>query len=104
MSVQPEVFTPNGDGIDDRLYIHFNIDEPGATATIRIYNSNGTEVRYLVNNQTLADNGYFIWDGLSENNSILQPGIYIIYFQCIYPTGQIIEEKVTCIISAQSNF
>ncbi len=104
VSVQPEVFTPNGDGIDDRLYIHFNIDEPGATATIRIYNSNGTEVRYLVNNQTLADNGYFIWDGLSENNSILQPGIYIIYFQCIYPTGQIIEEKVTCIISAQSNF
>ncbi len=102
-SLAPEVFTPNGDGMDDRLTIYYTADEPGATASIRIYSSNGQLVRYLVNNQSLSTHGYFTWDGLSEERTALQPGIYIIYYQCIYPSGKIKEEKQSCVISIQGN-
>ncbi|MBK3517345.1 lamin tail domain-containing protein [Carboxylicivirga marina] len=103
VSISPEVFTPNGDGIDDQLYIHFNSKEAGAMVTIRIFNSKGHEVRYLVNNQSLADTGYFMWNGLSEEHTTLAPGIYVTYIQCVYPSGKTMEEKVSCVISIGNN-
>jgi hypothetical protein len=102
-SIAPEVFTPNADGIDDWLTINYSIDEPGTIATIRIYDTNGNEVRYLINNQTLAVNGFYTWDGLTDERTALRPGIYIVYFQCVYPSGKIIEEKLNCVISVQGN-
>jgi len=97
-SVSPEIFTPNGNGITDRLKIHYNTSEVGGMVTIRIFDSNGHEVRYLANNQSLANKGYFIWDGLGDYGEILRPAIYIIYIQCHYPSGKVIEEKLSCII------
>ncbi|MBS2210101.1 lamin tail domain-containing protein [Carboxylicivirga mesophila] len=102
VSVTPEIFTPNGDGTTDFLNIYYTAEETGAIGTIRIYDSYGNEVRYLVNNQTLAQNGYFTWDGLDEQSVALAPGIYIIYFQCTYASGKTVEERLTCVISAQN--
>jgi len=98
VTIEPEVFTPNGDGTNDWLNIRYKNDEAGATASIRIFNSQGQEVRYLLNNQILADNGFIRWDGLSDTRSALQPGIYVIFFQCVYPSGKVLEEKLSCII------
>ncbi|MBR8535556.1 lamin tail domain-containing protein [Carboxylicivirga sediminis] len=102
ISVTPEVFTPNSDGTTDFLNIYYTTEETGAIGTIRIYDSYGNEVRYLINNQTLAQTGYFTWDGLDEQSAALAPGIYIIYFQCIYASGKTVEERHTCVISAQN--
>lgn len=103
-SVSPEVFTPNGNGNNDLLYIHFNNTERGGTASIRIYNSNGYLVRSLVNNESMASNGHFIWDGLSDTGEALQPSIYIIYIQCVYPSGKLIEEKLKCVIGVENKY
>ena len=101
-SVTPEVFTPNGNGSDDMLYIHYNNTEVGGTATIRIYNSEGIAVKYLANNESMAMAGYFVWDGLSDKGEALPPSIYVIYIQSQYPSGKLIEEKLSCVIGTEN--
>ncbi|TRX66261.1 lamin tail domain-containing protein [Carboxylicivirga sp. M1479] len=98
-----ELFTPDGDGIDDRLQININEAEQGGTASIRIYNSHGQVVRYLLNNENISASDTFFWDGLSDSNELLTPGIYIIYMQCFYPSGKVIEEKVNCVIGIKNH-
>ncbi|WP_439182839.1 Ig-like domain-containing protein [Carboxylicivirga taeanensis] len=103
ITLAPEVFTPNGDGIDDRLQIFYTSPQAGTAMSIRIFDATGKEVRYLVNNATLSGEGYFIWDGLNENRAALQPGIYIVFCQQISPDGKVVEHKLTCVISQQTN-
>jgi hypothetical protein len=97
--VEPEVFTPNGDGSDDRMHIYYATKTPGTTASIRIFDSNGIEVRHLANNQTISSDGFFSWDGLRDDRSRLKPGIYIIYVQMVQPNGKVNENKLSCVIS-----
>ncbi|MCG8581218.1 MAG: lamin tail domain-containing protein, partial [Bacteroidales bacterium] len=103
VSIQPEVFTPDNDGIDDRMNIQINSDATNTMVTIRIYDSNGKEVRYLINNQSLAQSSTFAWDGLSDNGAKLKPGIYLIFVQCVYSSGKVHEEKMPCVIGVSGN-
>ena len=96
--VDPEVFTPNGDGTDDRTNIYFSTQTPGTTASIRIFDVNGHEVRQLANNQTMSNTGFVSWDGLNDEHSRLRPGIYVVYIQTIQPNGEVNENKLTCVI------
>ncbi len=97
ITVHPEVFTPDGDGYDDWLTINYQTAEP-ANITIRIYDSMGRKVNYLINNQSINGKGFFTWDGLDQANQSLRPGIYIIYTQFIYESGNVEEEKLSCVI------
>ena len=97
-SVSPEVFTPNGDGIDDLLHLYYNNTEVGGLVTIRIYDSSGKVIKHLANNESIGMAGDFVWDGLSDKSHALRPGIYIIYIQKLYPSGQVIQKKLSCVI------
>ncbi|WP_430817039.1 lamin tail domain-containing protein [Carboxylicivirga sp. RSCT41] len=103
VSIHPEVFTPNNNGADDQLQILMNSDEPNAIVTIRVYDPKGNEVRYLANNLSLANSNIFTWDGMRDDGTKLQPGIYLIYVQCTYGSGQVHEEKIPCVIGTGSN-
>lgn len=97
--IEPEVFSPDGDGNDDQLLIKVNSQEPEGTIFIRIFNAMGQEVCYLANNQTLATNSFFTWDGLSEERQQLRPGIYVVWIRCVYASGKVTEQKRTCVLS-----
>ncbi|MCU4177773.1 lamin tail domain-containing protein [Carboxylicivirga sp. N1Y90] len=94
-----DVFSPNGDGIDDQLVLRYKSQETGGSVTIRIYDASGNEIRYLINNQLMASEGFYVWDGLGENGQQLMPGIYVIWIQCHYPSGNTTKEKMVCVIA-----
>nr|WP_321406223.1 lamin tail domain-containing protein [uncultured Carboxylicivirga sp.] len=98
-----DVFTPNNDGLKDQLIIRYNNTETDVTINIRIFDSTGYEVRYLVNNLLLRTKGYFLWDGLDEEHSHLKPGIYVIYCQRIYPKGIVKNDKLVCVIGIEGS-
>ena len=75
----PEVFTPNGDGINETLPIAYKLREVTADrpVQVRIYDLAGRLVAHLpVFN---ARSGVFIqeWDGRDEQDALVQPGTYI---------------------------
>jgi len=76
--VLPAVFSPDNDGWNDYATITYQLNEPGYVANIRIFDSNGRLVRYLVQNATLSTAGTFRWDGLNDKLNKLPVGIYIV--------------------------
>ena len=64
--VEPIVFSPNGDGFNDQLTIRFSLDKPGYIANVRIFDVIGRQLKFLVKNQSLAQEGSWTWKGDSE--------------------------------------
>nr|WP_321453746.1 lamin tail domain-containing protein [uncultured Carboxylicivirga sp.] len=96
-----DLFTPNGNGDKDQLIIRYSNKEPDGTMSIRIFDSAGHEVRYLINNQLMKSDGYYLWDGLDDQGQKLTPGIYIIWVQRVYASGNIQENKMVCVIGVK---
>lgn len=95
-SVEPQVFSPNGDGYEDFTTINYSTDQTGLTANITVFDSNGREVRKLVRNEMLASNGFFRWDGLKQDGSKAGIGYYIFYIELFGLNGEksVHKEKV----------
>jgi len=101
ITLKPEVFSPDNDGKDDFLNIHYQFDEPGYVATIRIYDSKGRMVRHLVNNQTVGTEGFFTWDGLDDQRRKAKMGIYVVYLEVYNPQGTVKSFKETCVVAGR---
>ncbi|MDR0364475.1 MAG: Ig-like domain-containing protein [Bacteroidales bacterium] len=78
ISIDPEVFTPDNDGIDDYLNVRYKFEEPGYIANIYIYDATGRFVKRLANNATVGTEGSFSWDGRNESGQVSNSGIYIV--------------------------
>jgi len=98
-----DVFTPNGDGDKDQLIIRYNNNDSDVIANIRIFDSAGREVRYLINNSIMEREGYYIWDGMDEKGQCLLPGIYIVLCQRVSVKGTVMRDKLVCVIGFISN-
>lgn len=98
ITVEPEVFSPDNDGFEDVVQIHYDFDEPGYVASVKVFNADGRMIRYLVNNQTLATKGVFNWDGLDDRMQLVENGIYVIYVQAFTLSGNVQEFKKPCVV------
>ena len=54
VQLERQVFTPDGDGIDDIVLIHYQVEKSGYLATVRIFDSDGFPVTDLANNQLIS--------------------------------------------------
>ncbi len=79
ISISPKIFSPDNDGHDDFVMIHYAFDEPGYVANVTIFDAAGRPVKNLVRNGILAQQGSWKWDGLGENGQVLPVGNYIIF-------------------------
>ena len=86
ITVTPEVFSPDNDGIEDFATISYQFPARGYVANITIFDASGRPVRYLQKNALSGITGSYRWDGLGEKQQKLAQGIYIIYTE-IFNTG-----------------
>jgi hypothetical protein len=99
--ITPEVFSPDQDGWDDLLIIQYNLSEPGFLATIKVYDAMGRLVRTLTNNQLIGTEGYFTWDGITNEGTKARIGIHVIWFELIDPSGRREEFKIPCVVGGK---
>jgi len=85
---EPKAFSPNGDGYNDELTIKFNLSKPGYIANVRIFDVAGRQVKFLVKNQSLAQEGNWLWDGKNDIGQLLNIGVYIILVEVFDQEGQ----------------
>jgi len=96
---EPQVFSPNGDGFNDQLTIHFSLEKPGYTANVRIFDMVGRQVKFLVKNESLAQEGTWTWKGDSDTNQRLNMGVYIILVELYDSDGHTKTFKKTCTLT-----
>ncbi|MBN3036415.1 MAG: lamin tail domain-containing protein [Bacteroidales bacterium] len=97
--LDPEVFSPDNDGHDDNLVIHYHFESPGLTANVTIFDPSGRLVRYLEHNAYVGTEGIFTWDGIAENGSRAAIGLYLVCFE-IYDTGGMTSKYKRCAVLA----
>lgn len=101
-SLTNKTFSPDGDGFEDFLLINYQTEQPGFSAKAHIYDAEGRLVRRLVNNELLGTNGFFRWDGDTDNGTKAPIGIYIIWLQLFHPTETVtITEKLVCVLAGR---
>jgi hypothetical protein len=88
VSISPDIFSPDNDGIDDFATISYSFPTPGYVANVTIFDATGRPVRYLQRNSLSGIKGYYRWDGLADKNRKLPQGIYIIYTEIFNTEGK----------------
>lgn len=99
--IEPEIFSPDNDGFDDIINIKYKFDEPGYVMSVTIYNSEGYPIRKLVNNEYLGTEGSVSWDGIQDNNSKANVGIYVFYITVYDVGGTVKKYKKTGVLATK---
>lgn len=90
-------FSPNNDGHRDHLIIHHNLPTIGYTLTIDAYTRHGAHICCITENQLLPPQGYTLWNGTTNDNTIIPAGLYILVIQAIHPNRPKITQKIIII-------
>lgn len=94
IEILPPVFSPDSDGYDDFVLINYQLDEPGFTARVLIFDGGGNQVRILVNNELLGKSGTWKWDGVDGDGLKLPIGYYIFHIQLVQISGAVDTFKI----------
>ncbi len=97
LKVSPNPFSPNGDGIDDVLNIHFRLSGD-AVLTITVVDSQNNVVKTLASEQPFTQGEHNLtWDGKMDNGETAPTGSYGVRIAIIREGRQtnVVEAQVT---------
>ncbi|MFT7589728.1 MAG: hypothetical protein ACI959_001948, partial [Limisphaerales bacterium] len=101
IELKPPVFSPDQDGFDDFLQIFYSMSGAGYVASALIFDTKGRQIRQLVNNETLGLKGSFRWDGLNENGTKADIGIYVVYVEVFNLNGEKMHFKEPVVLAGR---
>ena len=86
---EPNVFTPNGDGVNDQVSIRYDIANivGSAPLQIRIFDLAGRPVRQLYAGADPSGRFSRIWDGRDDGGQLVAPGHYLFNIDLDAATG-----------------
>jgi hypothetical protein len=87
IAIDPEVFSPDGDGYAELTTIRWNLPNEGNVMNIRILNAEGLTVRHLVKSLLTGQVGAVSWNGLDEQGRKLSQGIYVVLVEAFAMDG-----------------
>lgn len=90
VAAAPRIFTPNGDGVNDRALIQYDLTNVGSPTILQIavYDLAGRLIRRLYDG--LDSSGRFarVWDGRDDAGQVVPPGNYVFSATLEAKTGQ----------------
>jgi hypothetical protein len=87
LSCAPNPFSPDGDGVDDVVIIHYNMPLQTSIINVKIYDIRGRLIRRLASNEPGGATGNLIWDGREGTGAIARIGIYVVLLEAINGSG-----------------
>ena len=100
ITLSPEVFSPDGDGINDALTIALHPPFSPASIRVRIFDTYGRKVRSIVPQDLVGPETSYVWDGLDDAGNPLETGIYIFLVEMLDITsGSAMTIKKTAVLA-----
>jgi hypothetical protein len=81
LSIQPNPFSPDGDGFEDQAVFRYTLP-PESNLTVKIYDIRGRLVRTLAKDKPSAS-GELIWDGKDDDGRIVRMGVYVVWAEAM---------------------
>ena len=97
--VNPKVFSPNLDGIDDFVAINFSSNHTGLFSNAFIFSSDGHMVKTLAEQVLLGKDQFLSWDGTDDDGDLQKPGIYIVVLETYAVNEKRKVYRGTCVLS-----
>ncbi len=88
VQVIPEIFSPNVPG-QDFAQINFKFDRSGLIAQVKIVDLQGRVIKEIANNETLALDGFYRWDGDRTEGDKARRGYYFVWFEVLDLDGTV---------------
>ncbi|MBN2637544.1 MAG: lamin tail domain-containing protein [Bacteroidales bacterium] len=98
-AVEPKIFSPDGDGFNDKLSIKYQLNTTGYSVNIHVFNRSGVLIRHLYENEYLGTTGKLYWNGKTDQNTTALPGIYIVYIQLFNVDGTTKQMKMSVVVA-----
>lgn len=95
VTIDPSSFTPDNDGYNDLLGIHYKVNQPGYVMQVRVYDTEGRLVANPIPQATLASNGSVWWNGMDSNRKLLSAGNYIVWVELVHINGKVTHHRFT---------
>ena len=91
VAVNSPVFTPNGDGVNDRVLIQYDITNIARPSPVKvsIFDLSGRLVRALVDSEAISGRFAQPWDGQDDDGVYVPPGHYAFSVSLQAGTGQV---------------
>ncbi|MEE4177471.1 MAG: lamin tail domain-containing protein [Bacteroides sp.] len=99
--VSPEIFSPDNDGHEDLLGIHYRFEKPGYVASLLVFDSRGRLIRRLVQAELLAAEGIFTWDGTTDKHLKAPIGMYLIHLEIMDLEGNVKRIRRTAVLGGK---
>ena len=99
ISIQPEIISPNNDGIDDVAAIQYVFTEPGNVASIIIFDASGRKIKTLQQSVICGISGSFMWNGLDDQNKKIPSGMYVVYVEVFNLKGVVRKFKKVLVVN-----
>jgi len=100
MTIAPDPFSPDGDGVEDFALISYQLPVATAALNLKIFDLHGRLIRYLVNNGNTGSEGTVVWDGRDDRGETARIGIYVVFLQAIQASGGILESHKQTVVLA----
>ncbi|UCF70113.1 MAG: lamin tail domain-containing protein [candidate division WOR-3 bacterium] len=98
LALSPRIFTPDDDGVNDRLQIDYRLPEAGGRLTVSIFDMRGIRVHDICRNEGWTlEQGTFYWDGRSSQGD-MPIGMYIVYLEYRY-SDKVTKAKKTAVLA-----
>lgn len=96
--IEPDMISPNNDGLVDRLHIYYTFDDPGTLLSAHLFNEQGKFISTIVNNRLCGKTGVFVWNGMDDKNMKPSTGLYVVLAESFHLNGKSTRVKKTVII------
>ena len=90
--------TPDNDGNEDFLTIMLNLKGSGNVVSVMVFDETGNYIRKIATNFFAGAEASLIWDGTSDDGSLVNTGIYIILITLYDDTGKTARWKKVCTV------
>lgn len=100
LTIDPNPFSPDNDGIDDTACITYSLPWSSATVSVKVFDPAGRLIKTLQSVDPSGTQNTIYWDGSTKNNTRAPVGMYIIFLEAISEkAGKTINHKKTVVLA-----
>ena len=100
LSIEPNPFSPDQDGIDDIAHIRYVLPWKTATVSVKIFDTLGKHIKTLQSASLTGNKNIVYWNGTTTANTTAPVGIYIVFLEAINEeAGETIHDKKTIVLA-----